>query len=115
MGFSIFFEGFCTIKICFCSSFSVNSCPTLIIFKVGTVFISAALGIDRFVLQSTFGKIMGFFEAARDNFFFGIIGTSVEEKALFIVDATGIGLVIASEFTDIIFGPSTMPFPVNDV
>lgn len=45
-------------------------------------------------------------------FFFGIIGTSVEEKVdLFIVDVTGIGLVIASEFTDIIFGPSIIPFP----
>lgn len=73
-----------------------------------------ALGIDRFVLQSTFGKIIGFFDGAKDNFFFGIIGTSVEEKVdLFIVDVTGIGLVIASEFTDIIFGPSIIPFPVK--
>lgn len=74
-----------------------------------------ALGIDRFVLQSTFGKIIGFFDGAKDNFFFGIIGTSVEEKVdLFTVEVTGIGLVIASEFTDIIFGPSIIPFPVKN-
>lgn len=85
------------------------------IFKVGTVLINVAFGSDRFVLQSTFGKITGFFVGAKDNFFFGMIGTSVGENVvvLFIAGATGTGLVIASEFTDIIFGPSTIPFPVK--